>query len=114
MRISDWSSDVGSSDLSVRVMVPDARREIFVRLVVSQLRGTERGLNPSCRALAIRVRREGTDGRLLFPRPGGDDVRSRIGLGQATPPARDRVEERMSRTGCGSKGKSRWRPFPEK
>src|SRR3546814_10575643 len=72
-------------------MVPDARREIFVRLVVSQLRGTERGLNPSCRASAIRVRREGTDGRLLFPRPGGDAVRSRIGLGQATPSAHDLV-----------------------
>src|SRR3546814_4698066 len=49
LRISDWSSDVGSSDLSFRVAVPEGRveRGCAREQIAGPLAGGHRGVDPS-------------------------------------------------------------------
>src|SRR3546814_5031777 len=98
MRISDWSSDVCSSDL--RVVIVDCADE----------------MNPSAANALLKILEEPPENALLplvSHAPGGllPTIRSRC---RRLPlrPLRDRSEERRVGTECVSTCRSRWSPSP--
>src|SRR3546814_18617119 len=98
MRISDWSSDVCSSDLRARPDAPPRARLAAAMTREINLRG--RGLRP----LSLRRPRCGSKSSLL-------GMIGASGDGE-TPTLRARSEERRVGKECVSTCRSRWAPYP--
>src|SRR3546814_20736702 len=96
MRISDWSSDVCSSDLTIE----DARRERRHQADDMRLGADRRHLSVGAQQPGLLERREIKVGPLRLAR------RERA--------QRDRSEERSVGTECVSTCSSRWSPHPSK
>src|SRR3546814_1285107 len=106
MRISDWSSDVCSSDLEDDVAVPAGQAERGAGTVEDQrLAGHERAR----RVADAWARGSGSEGARLFGGADGDAVE-----GDRRPPGGEdarRPEERRVGKECVSTCRSRWSPF---
>src|SRR3546814_11891588 len=127
MRISDWSSDVCSSDL-LREMVADAvaHRADFLELPEIEAAAPDEGLDRGEEILAERTvarRRAAADERRLLPRQRlgliigdrrihGQHDRRHLGMRTQAQVDAQRSEERSVGKECGSTGSSRWSPFP--
>src|SRR3546814_17825525 len=95
MRISDWSSDVCSSDLTIFATEPAARRRGIGR------RGGKGGVALAGRGLLSRTRAQGWATRWRQRR-------------RRTPSWRRRSEERRGGKECVSTCRSRWAPYHKK
>src|SRR3546814_15571565 len=99
MRISDWSSDVCSSDLRQRVLALDGRVETYV--AAAGAREDRIGTQRHCAVIGLRavgthvaVDRDAATGR------------------QIQPVGHYRSEERRVGKECVSTCRSRWSPYP--
>src|SRR3546814_2948923 len=90
MRISDWSSDVCSSDLADRSAQGRARDRQY-----DDRQGRARAQRAAARKRARRFQRQGID-RRSPPRPGGDDVRTRAGVGHQDERSEEHTSELQS------------------
>src|SRR3546814_17101475 len=97
MRISDWSSDVCSSDLQSQTL--DAREQLGERVMDSNDIERERGITILSKNTAIRWLDKRTD------------IEYRINIVD-TPGHADRSDERRVGKECVSKCRSRWTPYP--
>src|SRR3546814_11764779 len=97
MRISDWSSDVCSSDLNASTTLAGFPGERFAGRVIAILPTTQ----ADSRTLTVRIELPNRDGRL---RPG---MFARVALGGDA----KRSEERRVGKECVSTCRSRWSPY---
>src|SRR3546814_18916839 len=98
MRISDWSSDVCSSDLSITVPLSSAQDDLADLLRFTSL--VEQGANPH-----LVFAGDGVNVFAVFPYHGMEGIRLRI---RRTRP--DRSEERRVGQECVSTCRFRWSP----
>src|SRR3546814_11133330 len=108
MRISDWSSDVCSSDLLLRL-----RRSYYESFAMAARGDPENCLKPYHRRSDVGTRhsfRHGQSGTVQLPQP-DDTYCHRLSGRRRFGPSLARSEERRVGKGCVSPGRSRGLPF---
>src|SRR3546814_16608471 len=121
MRISDWSSDVCSSDLSIAKARPVLPPIALVRALQSasaSARGCAPGpFHPPSPAQPARNARAATDNtayRTIHPLLRSAKAQGSGGMTQRGGQKKGRSEERRVGKECVSTGRSRWSPYPYK
>src|SRR3546814_16628573 len=100
MRISDWSSDVCSSDLTLKAVLThrfQAMTDYYRGVIVPTLRDEAQHAGENLKAIPRRMRLAMADGGRWLDSEGRDRMQ--------------RTEERRVGKGCVSTGRSRWAAY---